>query len=310
LEHADANQDYETVALLVGNASWLLALMGRLREAATVGGLLRSVPPTEDWYSFRTLAVLVNRGNTQLVAEDVVSMPLTTRAPRVGADIGRLFATRSEILRQEAIGEKENQGALLATLALLVGNGKHLWAALFGLEVTSLATSRDVHELLWMSSQQMRGRGVVSVGGAAARARLDGDGVRLVECAQHLEWAELHALALRVSADAARLLAPHTEQGTRARAAVLRARREFDGRDPRWLEDVDHLPTPRQMDVVWKVVDGATASDVAAELVLSPRTVENHLHRVYATLGVHGRDELVDILRPPPRPPGWHPGEF
>jgi DNA-binding CsgD family transcriptional regulator len=146
------------------------------------------------------------------------------------------------------------------------------------------------------------------VGGAAARARLDGDGLGLLRCGQDLEWAGLHGLAMRVYADATSLLPATASPGRRARAGVLRALRVYDGRYPHWLPALHEVPTPRQMEVAWKVVSGASVTSVADELFLSGRTVENHLQRVYRALRVHGREELTELLSAPAPPPGWRPG--
>ena len=41
------------------------------------------------------------------------------------------------------------------------------------------------------------------------------------------------------------------------------------------------------------VASGKTNREVAAELMLSPKTVEYHLGNVYSKLGVHSRTQLV-----------------
>ena len=46
---------------------------------------------------------------------------------------------------------------------------------------------------------------------------------------------------------------------------------------------------------------GTRSRDIADRLYLSPRTVENHLQRVYAKLGVNGRTELAPALRSLPQ---------
>jgi DNA-binding NarL/FixJ family response regulator len=53
-----------------------------------------------------------------------------------------------------------------------------------------------------------------------------------------------------------------------------------------------HL-TPREADVLRLVVDGLTARQIATRLVLSPRTVENHVQRVLHRLDVPNRAALV-----------------
>jgi DNA-binding CsgD family transcriptional regulator len=50
--------------------------------------------------------------------------------------------------------------------------------------------------------------------------------------------------------------------------------------------------TPREQDVCTLVLAGRTNREVAAELFLTTKTVEFHLHNVYAKLGVAGRQEL------------------
>ena len=51
--------------------------------------------------------------------------------------------------------------------------------------------------------------------------------------------------------------------------------------------------TAREGDVVALVVDGLTARQIATRLVLSPRTVENHIQRVLRRLEVPNRAALV-----------------
>ncbi|MFC4021510.1 LuxR C-terminal-related transcriptional regulator [Micromonospora sp. GCM10011542] len=66
--------------------------------------------------------------------------------------------------------------------------------------------------------------------------------------------------------------------------------------------------TEREWQVARLAADGATSRAIAERLFLSARTVENHLQRVYAKLGVTGRAELWAALRTIPGHEGGEAG--
>ena len=56
--------------------------------------------------------------------------------------------------------------------------------------------------------------------------------------------------------------------------------------------------TPAERETAVLAAGGRSNSEIAEQLFLSRRTVENRLHRVYEKLGISGRDELAEALNP------------
>ncbi|HEY3735607.1 MAG TPA: helix-turn-helix transcriptional regulator, partial [Streptosporangiaceae bacterium] len=54
--------------------------------------------------------------------------------------------------------------------------------------------------------------------------------------------------------------------------------------------------TQREREVAGLAAAGASSKQIAVSLQLSPRTVDNHLHSIYAKLGVTSRDEMAEAL--------------
>jgi DNA-binding CsgD family transcriptional regulator len=80
-------------------------------------------------------------------------------------------------------------------------------------------------------------------------------------------WAERARTELRVSGETARQRNPST---------------------------LDQL-TPQELQIVRFVGEGATNRDVAAQLFLSPRTIDYHLRQVFTKLGISSRAELIRL---------------
>ena len=51
--------------------------------------------------------------------------------------------------------------------------------------------------------------------------------------------------------------------------------------------------TPREMEIVTAIVDGATNKDIARKLSISEQTVKHHLTNIYGKAGVSNRLELA-----------------
>ncbi|MFE6616233.1 ATP-binding protein [Amycolatopsis sp. NPDC057786] len=64
--------------------------------------------------------------------------------------------------------------------------------------------------------------------------------------------------------------------------------------EPAAENPLDRL-TSQELQVVRLAADGSTSREIAAQLFLSPRTVEHHLYRAYPKLGVRSRRELARL---------------
>ncbi len=77
----------------------------------------------------------------------------------------------------------------------------------------------------------------------------------------------------------------------RARAELLATGETARKRDPSTLSQL----TPQELQIVRLVGAGGTNREIAAQLFLSARTIDYHLHKVFAKLGISSRTELVRL---------------
>jgi DNA-binding CsgD family transcriptional regulator/tetratricopeptide (TPR) repeat protein len=133
-----------------------------------------------------------------------------------------------------------------------------------------------------------------------AAAAATSDAAALCEVADQFAHLGAMALASEVALEAADAWARAGEQRTsarwRRRATELAVGVERDG-DPTaaGLGGADPL-TRREREIAELAAAGHTSKEIAARLFLSARTVESHLLRVYAKLGVRTRAELSSVL--------------
>lgn len=74
------------------------------------------------------------------------------------------------------------------------------------------------------------------------------------------------------------------------------------GIDPDRLPGADQL-SPRQWEVLRRLLRGERVPGIASALFLSTSTVRNHLTAIFAKVGVHSQAELIALLRTPASTP-------
>ncbi|MFF4428575.1 LuxR C-terminal-related transcriptional regulator [Streptomyces sp. NPDC001513] len=137
---------------------------------------------------------------------------------------------------------------------------------------------------------------------ALAQAWRDHDPDRLLDLADrfHADGADL--LAAEAASTAAATLRTRGRE-RQARAAARTASTFLDRCEGaltpvlRVAHSSSHL-SAREAEIALLASRGTSNKQIGADLHISPRTVENHLHRVYHKLGIDGRQDLAAALRP------------
>jgi DNA-binding CsgD family transcriptional regulator len=80
--------------------------------------------------------------------------------------------------------------------------------------------------------------------------------------------------------------------------AAYTATSALDAYTPAELAESHRLLSPREAEVARLVCRRLSASQIGSVLHISPRTVEQHVQRIYGKLGVHGKHELLRVLLP------------
>ena len=106
----------------------------------------------------------------------------------------------------------------------------------------------------------------------------------------------LHAVAAEAWASIA--LADDADPLERTVAAMrsVRLGERCDGLRSPLLMQVESPLSPRQREIAERAATGRTSRDIADELFVSTKTVDNHLQAIYRTLGISSRAELAQLL--------------
>ena len=147
----------------------------------------------------------------------------------------------------------------------------------------------------WALALVPRCRGLLSAGAAASRhfaeaLRLHGPSSRPFDRARtQLLFGEALRRARRRAEARVSICAPPSRPSTRCLPWAERARTELrasgETSAPARPQHLDQL-TPQELQIVRFVGQGASNRDVAAQLFLSPRTIDYHLRQIFTKLGI------------------------
>lgn len=132
-----------------------------------------------------------------------------------------------------------------------------------------------------------------------ARGLANHDGDQLDTAANR--FAEIGALA-RAADAAAQAAAEHARDGRHGKELASSTRAQWlagkgDVRTPAVTAAAQPLPiTDREREIAMLAVSGLSNRQIADRLAVSTRTVEGHLYRIFAKLGIERRDQLIHLL--------------
>jgi DNA-binding CsgD family transcriptional regulator len=215
------------------------------------------------------------------------------------ARYGEAFAAAAEAL--------EDPGELWfspwATVELIEAASRTGRAAAAESALERLAVGTSASGTAWAGAIEDRSRALLSEGSAAetlyrdALDRLAPTALRLDLARTHLLFGEWLRREHRPAAAREQLRAAHqlfTEFGADGYAERARIELRATGEHARKrTPDTSNDLTPQETRIAQLVGNGATNAEIAAQLFISPSTVEYHLHKVFRKLEVRSRTQLA-----------------
>ena len=284
---------------------WTLRVMGRIRSAAEVleeaVGVLREI----DFYRHRSacLGELAHchalLGDIDAAEQALVEANASTVASFV---VDHSFVDGARAWLAHARGEHSRGREIARGCAERCTEfGQLVFAAFAWHDVARMGDPQAAARELRTIAPGIEGELIPSFAAhATTLAAGDGDGLDRVAAAFEQMGAILYA------AEAAAAAAQHFRRDGRTGSALTAASRarvlvdRCEGARTPAIDALDaSLPlTRREREVAVLAARGLTNRQIAAHLVVSVRTVDNHLHSAYAKLGVANRHELAGIVLP------------
>jgi len=191
--------------------------------------------------------------------------------------------------------------AELIEAATRIGARGHAAGALERLSDSARASGTD-----WALGTEACARALLSEGGTAERLyreaidRLARTGVRVPLARAHLLYGEwLRRENRRIDAREQLRAAHEMFAGMGADGFAERAARELRATGERVRKHTAGVPaelTAREVQIARLAGDGLSNAEIAAQLFISPRTVEYHLHKVFTKLAICSRNQLHGVL--------------
>ena len=281
----------------------LVALdQGRVRTASRTsretGAELRSMHPAWSYVAAVSLATALGMaGDATAARQALTDAELQRRPSLVFREPDWVLARAWVAAAEGAVGEART---LAREAALLAASQTQPAMEVIALHTAVCFGDRGVAARLAELAGAVDGPRAPAAAAHAAALAAD-DGAALQAASAQLETMGALLLAADAAAHAAAAYTRHGRRGS-AHAATIRADRLAgicEGARTPALAAIDAPPTltNRELEIVTLAAGGLSNRVIAERLVVSVRTVENHLYRACTKLGTTDRSELAGLLR-------------
>lgn len=267
--------------------AWIAAMQGRtedcaaLAEAALARAIGERLGPHTAIASWALALVDLGAGRPELAADRLEA--LAGAGPGEGHPMVSMFAAADLVESATRAGRDVRAGAALATLREWAAYARARWARALVARCEGLLAAPDDQDRHFAEALDLHAGGGRPFDTARTEL-LYGETLR-----RRRRRAEARTRLRAANETFQRLgAAPWAEK---ARTELLATGETARKRDVSGTAKL----TPQEMQIVRFVAEGATNRAIAAQLFLSPRTVDYHLRNVFAKLGLTSRRELIRL---------------